>query len=424
MRTARRRGWAGGLNTPAMFLIGPALRRLLGGMFGFCRLRLRRLRLRLGGLSFSLGRSGAGSCRIGTRRLGRLSRGRLRSCLRRRRRRRRMRLRLCSSKRRSAMRSLRLAPTSWRSICARWVWVRRRWWGFASSARWRWCWGSSAFSRRADAGAAVLITRSALRDRLGVHSARVVELDREADAIAAQPSLAPAASVQPQNLAYVIYTSGSTGTPKGVAVTHGGLSSLAIAQIDRFAITSQARVLQFASPSFDAAVSEIVTAFGSGATLVIPALEGRGDGLEHLIREQHVSHATLPPVLLSELSEEVPLQTLIVAGEACSADVAGRWSQGRRMINAYGPTETTVCALMSETLSGACVPPIGRPIWNTRVYVLDSCLEPVPVGVVGELYISGAGVARGYLGRVGLTGERFVADRFGAAGARMYRSGD
>src|SRR5206468_10923778 len=198
----------------------------------------------------------------------------------------------------------------------------------------------------------------------------------------------------------------------------------AAAQIDRFAITSQARVLQFASPSFDAAVSEILTAFASGATLVLPARERRGDGLGQLMREQNVTHATLPPVLLSELSEEVPLQTLIVAGEACSADVAGRWSQGRRMINAYGPTETTVCALMSEALSGACVPPIGRPIWNTRVYVLDSCLEPVPVGVVGELYISGAGVARGYLGRGGLTGGRFVADRFGAAGSRMYRSGD
>src|SRR5262249_26452560 len=119
--------------------------------------------------------------------------------------------------------------------------------------------------------------------------------------------------------------------------------SLAAAQIDSFAMTPQARVLQFASPSFDAAVSEIVTAFGSGATLVLPAQERRGDGLGQLLREQTVTHATLPPVLLNELSEEVPLQTLIVAGEACSAEAAGRWAQGRRMIKSHWPTRTPCC---------------------------------------------------------------------------------
>src|SRR5262249_50570997 len=201
-----------------------------------------------------------------------------------------------------------------------------------------------------------------------------------------------------------------------------GIPHLAAAQIDRFAITAQSRVLQFASPSFDAAVSEIATALAAGATLVLASERG-GDALARLIREHDVSHATLPPVLLADLPEDVRLQTLIVAGEACPADVVGRWSPGRRMINAYGPTEATVCATMSEALSGACVPPLGRPIWNTRIYVLDSCLEPVPVGVVGELYIAGAGVGRGYVGRGGLTAGRFVAGRDGAAGGRVYRSG-
>ncbi|HEX8809488.1 MAG TPA: AMP-binding protein, partial [Xanthobacteraceae bacterium] len=188
----------------------------------------------------------------------------------------------------------------------------------------------------ADAGAAVLISARGLRDRLEAPGVRRLELDGEAAAIAAHPKSAPAAVLGPHNLAYIIYTSGSTGTPKGVAVTHGGIPHLAAAQIDRFAITSQARVLQFASPSFDAAVSEIATALVSGATLVLAPAQRGGDALARVICEQNVSHATLPPVLLAELPEHVPLQTLIVAGEACSADVVARWSPGRRMINAYG----------------------------------------------------------------------------------------
>ena len=277
----------------------------------------------------------------------------------------------------------------------------------------------------ADALAPVLVTQSGLRARLeacGVDC--LVCLDSDEPAIARQPTVAPPVAVDPQSSAYVIYTSGSTGTPKGVVVTHRGIPNLAAVEIDRLGIGSKSRLLQFASLSFDAMVWEISAGLASGATLVLPGAERSGEGLAQLIRAQQVTHATLPPTVVASLPEDLPLETLVVAGEACPAELAARWSVGRRMINAYGPTETTVCATMSDPLAGAGDPPIGRPIWNTQVYVLDAGLEPVPAGVAGELYVAGVGLARGYLGRAGLTAERFVADPFGPAGSRMYRTGD
>ena len=275
-----------------------------------------------------------------------------------------------------------------------------------------------------NSGAPVLITHSALLDRLPASSAKIVRLDADWPAIAKQPVTPPAVVLQSQNIAYVIYTSGSTGAPKGVGVTYGGIPSVISARRELCAITPETRILQFASPSFDAAIWEIFSALASGAVLVVAPAERTDDALLELVCELHVTHALLPPTLLTGLSEDLPLQTLIVGGEVCSSDVVGRWSVGRQMINAYGPTETTVCATMSGPLCGAQVPPIGRPIWNTRVYVLDGGLEPVPAGVTGELYIAGLGLARGYLNRVGMTAERFVADPFGPAGNRMYRTGD
>src|SRR5262245_8864184 len=257
-----------------------------------------------------------------------------------------------------------------------------------------------------DAQAPVLVTQSGLLDALplsGGHLAHTVCLDTDWAAIARQPTSAPEVGIDPQSAAYVIYTSGSTGTPKGVVVQHGSIPNLAASQIERFAITPQTRLLQFASTSFDAAVSEIATALTCGAALILLKRSGDADDLARLIREQQVTHATLPPVLVAELPEDLPLQTLVMAGEACPPDLVARWAKGRRLINAYGPTETTVCATMSDALDDSVAPvPIGRPIWNTRVYVLDGCLEPVPVGVAGELYIGGVGVARGYFGRCGL----------------------
>src|SRR6202011_5651117 len=172
---------------------------------------------------------------------------------------------------------------------------------------------------------------------------------------------------------------------------------------------------------------EVLMAFTSGAALVLPdhpvlAAELLADTLA----EQAITHALIPPTVLATVPQaQLPcFQTLIVGGEACSAELVSRWSGGRRMINAYGPTEATACITFSAPLSGAVSPPLGRPSWNTQIYVLDSGLQPVPPGVSGELYVAGTGLARGYLQRPALTAERFLPDPFGKPGTRMYRTGD
>ncbi|HEX8558226.1 MAG TPA: amino acid adenylation domain-containing protein, partial [Pyrinomonadaceae bacterium] len=281
----------------------------------------------------------------------------------------------------------------------------------------------------ADAAPGLLLTQAELADGLPEHGARVLRLDADWPAVAAQGEHDPEPNVSAESPAYMIYTSGSTGRPKGVLVRHGGLASLSEAHARVFRARPEDRVLQFASFSFDASLAEIAMTLRAGATLYLAPRERLlpGTGLFRLLSEQEITNVTLPPSVLAAMprSDLPALRTLIVAGEACPAELVERWSEGRRFINAYGPTETTVWAAAALNPDAGRVPPIGRPIPNTTIYLLNRDLRPVPVGVAGELYVGGDALARGYYKRPALTAERFVPDPFGGeAGARLYRTGD
>jgi len=227
--------------------------------------------------------------------------------------------------------------------------------------------------------------------------------------------------------AYVIFTSGSTGVPKGVAVSHAGLPALAAAQREVFGLDANDRVLMVASPTFDASVFEMVLAVGAGATLVMaPPDVYAGETLTALLQGYDVSAVVMTPTVLSSLDRTRVggVETVITAGEACPAELVAAWAPGRRMFNAYGPTETTVWATCSAPLSAGQPVGIGSPIPGVSALVLDPRLKPTPVGVVGELYLAGPALARGYVNRVDLTAERFVGNPYGGAGERMYRTGD
>jgi amino acid adenylation domain-containing protein len=281
-----------------------------------------------------------------------------------------------------------------------------------------------------DAGLSVLLTVGKLAGLLPASGARLIRLDELWEEISALVGSDLPATADEQNVAYAIYTSGSTGRPKGVLVPHRGLCNMVEAQARAFDVRPHSRVLQFAAFGFDASVSEVFMALTTGAALYLwkSQVLSSPTALAGLMREESITTVTLPPAMLAALpGAELPeLQTLIAAGESCSAEIVARWSPPRRFFNAYGPTETTVCATMHQCAGQYdAAPPIGRPIDNMRVYILDPHLRPVPVGVTGELYVAGVGVARGYLRRPELTGERFIPDPFGGAqGARLYRTGD
>ncbi|MCV7121631.1 amino acid adenylation domain-containing protein, partial [Mycobacterium lacus] len=231
----------------------------------------------------------------------------------------------------------------------------------------------------------------------------------------------------PENLAYILYTSGTTGTPKGVAVTHHNITQL-IAAPGSFAPAAGQAITQCHSYAFDLSVFEIWGALLHGGRLVvIPESITRSPTDFHamLVSEKVDMLVQTPSAVTVLAPQRLESVALVVGGEACPAEVVDRWADGRVMVNQYGPTETTMYVSMSAPLKpGSGTAPIGRPVPGAALFVLDRWLRPVPAGVVGELYIAGAGVACGYWRRSALTASRFVACPFGDPGVRMYRSGD
>ncbi|QLY29808.1 amino acid adenylation domain-containing protein [Nocardia huaxiensis] len=232
---------------------------------------------------------------------------------------------------------------------------------------------------------------------------------------------------RPEHPAWLIYTSGSTGTPKGVAVSHRGLADLVTAQRQVLQLDGYSRVLQVASPSFDASAFEALMAFGAGGTAVVapPDVFG-GDALSDLIAAHRVTHMVITPSALATMdpARVSSVRMLAVAGEAIGPELVQRWAQGRMLMNLYGPTEFTIWATVSEPLRAEQPVTIGRPIRGGATLVLDDRLRPVPMGVAGELYLAGPALARGYHNRSALTAGRFTANPYGAPGERMYRTGD
>ncbi len=275
----------------------------------------------------------------------------------------------------------------------------------------------------ADAAPIAVITTAGLRARLNGFD--VVVIDVNDAAVDNQPSTAlpPPA---PDDIAYVIYTSGTTGVPKGVAISHRNVTQL-VDSLDA-GLPTAGVWSQCHSYAFDVSVWEIFGALLRGGRLVVvpEPVVGSPEDLHDVLVAEQVSVLTQTPSAVAVLpAEGLESVALAVVGEPCPAEVVDQWAPGRVMVNAYGPTETTMCVAVSAPLAaGSGVPPVGAPVAGAALFVLDNWLRPVPAGVVGELYVAGAGVAVGYLGRAGLTGSRFVACPFGEPGARMYRTGD
>ncbi|MER6996983.1 amino acid adenylation domain-containing protein [Streptomyces sp. NPDC000410] len=293
----------------------------------------------------------------------------------------------------------------------------------------------------ADSRAALTLTTEEILDELPAGRARLVAVDGPlvAGQLAAAPATVPGVSVVPGGLAYVIYTSGSTGRPKGVAVTHGSLANYVSSVPGRVGLGEEGgRYALLQAQATDLGNTLVFASLATGGQLHILDAEAVTDpaAVTAYFAEHRIDYLKAVPSHLSALGADgglegvLPAKSLVLGGEAASSTWVGQLLEvagTREVFNHYGPTETTIgvaTTRLSPRMTDEGVVPIGEPIANTRLYVLDESLAPLPVGVTGELYVAGAGLARGYLGRAGLTGERFVACPYGTAGERMYRTGD
>ncbi|HKC12183.1 MAG TPA: amino acid adenylation domain-containing protein, partial [Vicinamibacteria bacterium] len=279
-----------------------------------------------------------------------------------------------------------------------------------------------------DAKVRAVLTLERFRESLP-GSAEVLCLD--SGALAGESEEAPGVAFDQDQLAYVIYTSGSTGRPKGVQIPHGALSAFLSAMAEQPGLDSADVLLSVTTLSFDIAALELYLPLVTGARVELVSGTTAADGarlLERLMGSGATVMQATPATwrLLLEAGWEGGLRKVLCGGEALPADLAAELLPRSGVLwNLYGPTETTIWSAVHRVDGAQTVAPLGRPIGNTRIYVLDRNLEPVPVGVPGELYIGGAGVARGYRLRPDLTAERFLPDPFGQEpGRRLYRTGD
>lgn len=284
-----------------------------------------------------------------------------------------------------------------------------------------------------DVDVKLIITDSILEQELtDIHTEKQVKhvlLDKESEQIEKEKDSNLPSQNDISNLIYVIFTSGSTGKPKGVMIEHRGIPNLVFEQIKTFKLNKNDRVLQFASSSFDASISEIFTTLIAGATLVLLPDDNLylGEDLYQFLIDKKISVVTLTPSVLNTLpSKDLPeLKTLVSAGEACSKQLISNWASKLNFINAYGPTECTVCASMNICSSSDETVSLGKPIANTVFYLLDEDLNPVLNGEIGELCISCLGLARGYINMPSITESSFIANPFhDGISDRLYRTGD